>query len=237
MPTTKPIENWNFTQQHVDTSAMTQTGEAAGTRGNYISSESIVLAAGPSTLTAAGTLENVIPIGVCDTIQVMQNKGVITLYEIGSRIPYIIPGRPITQFQISRVLFNGDSLLGALSAGIIAANEADPENYTGSVMNAPGASFSVNNQPADNPAKFYLNLASHFFNAPFGLGMFIKDSEKQWVAAYYAENCVIQQHSMAIQGQNMVIMENASVRCTTFVPLPPVASSSAGQPDTQRPRR
>jgi len=221
----QPYENWDFQNSHVDPNALTQPG---GARGNYISSESIMLAAGPSTMKLAldGTLQHVVPIGVCDTIQVMQNKGVITLYEIGSRIPYIIPGRPITQFQISRVMFNGDSLLSAITKGIVSNGEANPDDYESSSMGTPGESFSPTNAPADST--FFLNLASHFFNAPFGLAMFFKDSEKDWIAAYYAENCVIQQHSMALQGQNMIVMENASIRCTTFLPMtgPGTASSS-----------
>jgi hypothetical protein len=216
---TQRIGDWDFLNKHVDASALSQ-GNEGSKRGNYVSSESIVLCAGPSTLSAAGTLENVVPIGVCDTIQVMQNKGVITLYEIGSRIPYIIPGRPVTQFQISRVLFNGDSLLAALTYGSALQGESDPSAYDNSVMGGPGSEFTFGAQDADHTGKFYMNLASHFFNAPFGLALFFKDSEQQWVAGFYAENCVLQQHSMAIQGQNMVVMENAGVRCTTFIPIP-----------------
>jgi hypothetical protein len=232
-PGSQQIGTWDFLQKHVDTSALSKNGDGTA-RGNYISSESIILCAGPSTLSLANTqtLSTVIPIGVCDSIQVAQNKGVITLYEIGSRIPYIIPGRPVTQFQISRVLFNGDSLLGALSRGIVAATEADPTTYSSSVMGGPGEGFTYNGQPKDNTGAFYLNLASHFFNAPFGIAIFFKDSEQDWVAGFYAENCVIQQHSMAIQGQNMVVMENASVRCTTFQPIPTVATTSTGNGGT-----
>lgn len=230
---TQRLQTWDFLKGHVDPEALSQNNEGSQ-RGNYISSESIVLCAGPSTLSKAGTLEDVVPIGVCDTIQVMQNKGVITLYEVGSRIPYIIPGRPVTQFQISRVMFNGDSLLAALTYGAALAGEVDATAYEGdtSVMGGPGSSFGFNGQNADHTGKFYLNLASHFFNAPFGLALFFKDSEQQWVAGFYAENCVLQQHSMAIQGQNMVVMENAGIRCTTFIPIPgssetPAANSAS----------
>lgn len=222
---TQNIATWDFLNTHVDPSALTQGGNGTA-RGNYISSESIVLCAGPSTLAIAvqDTLSEVIPIGVCDTVQIMQNKGVVTLFEIGSRIPYIIPGRPTTQFQISRVLFNGDSLLGALFRGVQMDGESDPANFGTSVMGMPGLPFDINAGAADQPGSFYLNLASSFFNAPFGLAIFIKDSQQEWVAGYYAENCVVQQHSMALQGQNMVVMENASVRCTTFVPIPQVTT-------------
>jgi hypothetical protein len=203
---------WDFVNKHVNNDDLTDT--ETGKRGNYISSESIVLAAGPSTYTKATTGGlNIVPIGVCDAIQVMQNKGVVQLYEIGSRIPYIIPGRPTIQFQISRVLFNGDSLLGALSQ----RNESSADDYSSNVLGKPGT--ETTGAGTDNPGKFYMNLASHFFNAPTGLAIFFKDSEKEWVGAYYAENCIIQQHSMAIQGQNMVVMENASIRCTSFVPM------------------
>jgi hypothetical protein len=216
------VLDWKFLEKNVDPSAFSKTGDAAGARGNYVSSESIVLCAGPATLseTLQATMENLYPIGVCDAVQVMQNKGVIQLYEIGSRMPYIIPGRPITQFQISRVLFNGDSLLAAMTKGLWTNPDGpQPDSYDGQVMGPPGSDFSVNGN-GTSPANFFLNLASQFFNNPIGLALFFKDSEDDWVAGFYAENCVIQQHSMAIQGQNMIVMENASVRCTTFVPMP-----------------
>jgi hypothetical protein len=209
---------WDFTNDHVDPWALTKGNASGAGRGNYISSESIVICAGPSTLAIAGenAWESMYPIGVCDTVQVMQNKGVIQLYEIGSRIPYIIPGRPITQFQISRVLFNGDSLLAALTNGMVEAGEADPTTYENNVMGGPGYDVDQTNVATGH---FWLNLASHFFNNTFGIALFFKDSEKDWVGAFYAENCVLQQHSMAIQGQNMIVMENVGVRCTTFVPI------------------
>ena len=222
---TTPIQRlgtWDFEAGHVDTNALSQ-GNAGSKRGNFISSESIVLCAGPSVLSAAGTYEFLIPLGVCDTIQVQQNKNIVTLYEIGSRLPYHLPGRPVTQFQVSRVLFNGDSLLAALTAGAQLSGESngDPANYQNSIVGGPGSSFTYNGQTnEDHNGNFYMNLASRFFNAPFGLGIFFQDSEKQWVAGFYAENCIIMQHSMAIQGQNMVVMENAGIRCTTFVPMP-----------------
>ena len=206
--------NWDFRYSHVDPTAMNEAGQPAGPRGNYISSESILLAAGPATLGQA-TLSNldVVPIGVCDAIQIVTNKGVIQLYEIGSRLPYILPGRAVIQIQISRVLFNGDSLLGALTK----RSGADGEDFANNVIGKPGVEFTM--AGGETSGKFYLNLASHFFNQPTGLAVFFKDSENEWVAGYYAENCVIQSHSMAIQGQNMVVMENASIRCTGFPPI------------------
>jgi len=205
---------WDFRNSHVDPAALNEGGNPSGPRGNYISSESILLAAGPGTLSeATASALDLVPIGVCDSVQILQNKGVIQLYEIGSRLPYIIPGRPIIQFQISRILFNGDSLLGALTK----RSTADPDSFAQNVIGKPGTDFT----PAGGQTSgaFYLNLASHYFNQPTGLAIFFKDSEAEWVGAYYAENCVVQNHSMAIQGQNMVVMENASIRCTGFVPL------------------
>jgi hypothetical protein len=181
-----------------------------------------LLAAGPATLGQA-TFANltVSPIGVCDAIQIVTNKGVIQLYEIGSRLPYILPGRPIIQIQISRVLFNGDSLLGALTRGTQNPDGSTltADQYTSDVVGMPGVDLQ-NVNGSDTTGHFYLNLASHYFNQPTGLAIFFKDSENEWVAGYYAENAIIQTHSMAIQGQNMVVMENASLRCTGLPPIP-----------------
>ena len=213
--------NWEFQNHHVDPTALNRDGSPSGPRGNYISSESILIAAGPATYQqAAETNLTLFPIGVCDAIQIVQNKGVVQLYEIGSRLPYILPGRPIIQLQISRVLFNGDSLLGALSKGNQNPDGSPltADEFASDVIGEPGLVLqNVNN--SDQSGNFYMNLASHFFNQPSGIAVFFKDSDNEWVAGYYAENCIIQTHSMAIQGQNMVVMENAAIRCTGFVPM------------------
>jgi hypothetical protein len=208
------VFDWTFKTAHAQDRDII---DATGALGNFISAESVVLAAGPASRNGV-SFENLIPIGLCDSASIQQNKNIIQLFEIGSKLPYILPGRTFAQIQLNRVVFNGDSLLGAVTAanGATAPTGSDSPGfgaYTGNVETTEGA--------------FYLNLASSFFNKTFGLAILYQDSDAenalagkgQWVAAFYAENCLIQSHQMNIQGQQYIVMESALVRCTNVAPL------------------
>jgi hypothetical protein len=205
---------WAFKVRHVE--PLQDIYDETGTLQNFISAESIVLGAGPASW-ANTSLDSLELIGLCDSVSVQQTKNVQQLFEVGSRIPYMLPGRTYVQFQLTRVVFNGDSLLGALTRGSLGTTSGD---------NAAGS----------NGGRFYLNLASSFFNSPFGLAILIQDSNTidpatggtatydsgagNWVAGFYAENCLIQTHQMGIQGQQYIVMETALVRTTNLVPIP-----------------
>ncbi len=209
---------WAFKVSHVE--PLQDIYDTTGTLQNFISAESIVLGAGPASW-ANTSLDNLALIGLCDSVSVQQTKNVQQLFEVGSRIPYMLPGRTYVQFQLSRVVFNGDSLLGALTRGSTGLTSGDnPDDSPGDV-NAAGS----------NGGRFYLNLASSFFNSPFGLAILIQDSNTgataaydsgagNWVAGFYAENCLIQSHQMGIQGQQYIVMETALVRTTNLIPIP-----------------
>jgi hypothetical protein len=212
MPDPNSLIKWKFKTEH--TQPALDLLDDDGSLSNFISAESIVLAAGPSVKPI--NIDSLIPIGLCDSISVQNNKNIIQLFEIGSKLPYLLPGRSVLQMQLNRVVFNGDSLLGALTRGHTTVEEGSSADFPG-----------VNTTADDRQGRFYLNLAASFFNKSFGLGIFIQDSDKQagqegrgqWVAAFYAENCMIQSHQMNIQGQQYIVMESALVRCTNLIPF------------------
>lgn len=223
--------NWDFLRSHVD--AGTLPGDPnVGARGqNFFSGESAVLCAGPalSSQVVAG-FENLFPIGTTDAIQISNSTNVVQLWEVGSKVPYIVRGHTVTQLNLSKVLFNGDTILAALTKGIDSEGAAGAQGieftaaaassaYVGTDVGGPGGLFKMTPTDGEKSGRFYLNLASQFFNKPFGLALLFKDSDNNYVAAFYAENCAIQNDTMTIQGQNLLIMESASVRTTGLVPF------------------
>ena len=207
-------DTWKFKTQHVQ-----EGGDVLNDNGsfeNFISAESIILAAGPAKLNGK-TLSDFTPIGLCDSIGLQSNKNIVQIFEIGGRLPYMLPGRTFVQLQLNRVVFNGDSLLGALSRG----NNVIPSS---SAIDAPGSVLADANSTREG--KFYLSLASSFFNSPFGLAILFQDGDigsdtgaGQYVDGYYAENCLVQSHQMNIQGQQYVVMESCLVRCGNLIPM------------------
>ena len=212
---TNTLADWKFKNTHVQPGDVL---DANGSLKNFVSAESVVLAAGPSSY--PGTMLGLPLVGLCDSVSVQQTKNLIQLFELGSKLSYIFPGRNYIQMALNRVIFNGDSLMG-----IITDSLPTPDETVVQTIDLPGYE-AVDNETGAYSGKFYLNLASSFFSKSFGLGFFIQDSDAtndpgtgQWVAGYYAENCMIQSHQMAVQGQQFIVMENAVIRCTNLRPI------------------
>lgn len=216
------LTDWTFKTTHVQPNDVL---DAEGGLKSFVSAESVVLAAGPAAYPAAG-LGVLTSIGLCDSVSVQQNKNLIQLFELGSKLPYIFPGHTFIQLSLNRVVFNGDSLLGVLSNSLEPFDESVSDSTDLPGFPAEADTTTGTDQVTGN---FYLNLASSFFNKSFGLGIFIQDSdialnsgingEGQWVSGFYAENCMVQSHQMAVQGQQYIVMENAVIRCTNLRPI------------------
>ena len=224
--------NWKFKTAHAQgNDILTPSGGLT----DFISAESIVLCAGPAVYDQSVSLSSLIPIGLCDSVGVQQNTNIIQLWEVGSRLPYLIPGRTQAQLQLNRVVFNGDSLMGALTAG------ANSSWMSSAGSDSPGVDWnaSADGGKYDNNGAFLMNLASSFFKKPFGLAILVQDGDNskysitendvvrnvtntengQFVSGLYAENCYIQSHQMNVQGQQFIVMESALVRLTNLVPM------------------
>lgn len=204
------LGGWDFLNEHVQT--ITDTSD-------FISAESSVLCAGPSKLEFTNGDYNgmLVPIGVVQNAQVTQNKQIQQLFEIGSRKPFFIPGRTLIQVGISRVLFDGPSLMRAVY----------DYDTTTVVSNDDAADVVDPVHPYDpdggESGAFYINLASEFFNRPIGLGFIIRDSRDNAYGGFYLEECYIQTHSMTLAGQQTVLLENVGIRASALIPFAGVA--------------
>ena len=224
---------WLFKDAHVQPDNL-QGGQ------NFVSSESIVLAAGPQKVPA--DITSCLPIGLLENVTIAQNKELKQLFEIGSRQSYFLPGRTFIQVNLTRVVFNGPSLLKAMNAwtpsGGVNTPAADPWPYASGgnpIDDIPdsdpddGVDDSVTQQLITDDGTAYhwdpgygpvfVNVASDFFNRPFGLALLINDSENDKYGGMYLEQCNIQSHNFSITGQQTVVMENAVARCTGVVPV------------------
>ncbi len=216
MPTNK-FGDWTFTEGHV---------QAVPESGDFLSSESVVICAGPPTV--PDIVDNIVPIGLVQNATVTQNKQIQQLYEIGSRQPIFVPGRTVVQAALSRILFDGPSLMRALYKIVQPSGSAqegegplvaslEQLNSAETPENTPGSPYT--GQSSDAQAKFFINLASEFFNKPIGLGFMLNDMENQKYGGFYLENCLIQSHQLSLAGQQTILVENVGIRCSRVVPL------------------
>lgn len=214
------LTDWrdNFLKKHV---------QAIGEGGNFLSAESVVLFSGPADLgeDQNASPANLIPIGLIQSAQVSQGKQVQQLFEIGSRRPIMIPGRTQIQAQLSRVLFDGPSLMKTVYVTSDGSNlfipaattvDTDTDPRTGDELEAPTDPMGTTPEATGD---FWVNLASSMFNKPIGLGFALYDMEKQSYGGFYLENCYIRSHSFGISSQQTVLAESISLIATSLRPL------------------
>ena len=209
----------------------TQDHTVYGTGTGFVSAESVILAAGKADFDAA-TVANLIPIGLVENANIQQNKALQQLFEIGSRRPFFIPGRHQIQAALSRVMFNGPSLMKALYylQGTV-ANDDNPAAWEGvNSDDLMGHSDAPNSADLiTNSDPLWINLASEFFNHPFGLAFLMKNMEGETYGGCYLEECFIQAHQFSIASQQTVLLENCSLRAAKLTPIS--AASFGDAPD------
>jgi len=212
------VSKWKFRDWHV---AM----DEGGMNLNPITSESCMIAAGPSRLVhAAGDFQNsVVPIGMLENLQVSQQKMLQQIREIGSRRSYIIGSYATGNISMSRVMYSHASLLRVLTA----ANK----DWSG-IDNAPGANFQERAFSGDVPnvtseRTWFSNLQSELFDRPIGLLFYMLDQRNNPYGAFYAEDAMIQSHSFAYAARGVAISERASLM---FDRLNPVAVQAVPAP-------
>jgi len=204
---------------------------------DFLSSESTVMFSGPAEYTSTAT--DLVPIGFVQNVQLSQQKQIQQLFEIGSRKPFFIPGRTIVSGGMSRILFDGPSLMYSMYL-----RTPNPTDGSKALINPKGDSWKPTNilgmqdfptnmndaavlggdeqvafkaSSADNPKPgyFFINLASSFFNIPTGLGFILYDMEDQPYGGFYLENCFIQAHTFSLASQQTVLVENVSFRASS----------------------
>ncbi len=231
---TQDVGSWDFNSEHVQDHGVT-TGK------DFVSSETIVVCAVP-TGTNASNPSTWIPIGLLENAGLQQNKQLAQLFEIGSKKSFIIPGRTFKRLNLSRILFNGPSLLKASTVFNIGTSSGDTvTNKVTGVGASTAVDFSggldgvgINNEPGEGatadatPESFesgveisnlFIDLASQFFNRPFNLGFVMQDSEGEGFGAFALENCFVQSHNMTLTGQQTVVMENVSILVDDINPV------------------
>ena len=198
------LTDWDFTQKHVNEANLVTRG--------FASAESIVLVAGPSLGNGLNP-NNLTTIGVVESAAISQNKQIQQIFEIGSRLPYNIPGRTSVNASLSRIMFDGASLMATLhtSAGGV------PSEYTQN--DSPGYNIDGTIGGNEESPEFFLNLASTYFNNPIGLGLIFHDNHDEPLAMIYLEECLIRSHTMSIGAGQTIVMENCNIAATNIQPI------------------
>jgi hypothetical protein len=227
---------WNWEDQHVVQAYLNKTNgittEPSIGIHDIIEAGTVLIAAGPSDLDTAtdptkNTSYRVVPIGLIESAQVSLNKPLSRIFEIGSKLSYIIPGRTVGGIALSRVFFDGPSILKAMYFGEVKADYATQDKKYTQFISSP---YKVNgvqkyeefaNIGSGNLA---MNLASSFFDQPIGLAFFFKDNQTDTVGQTYFEGCRISTYNMGISAGMNVLTESINLE---FVRVRPILTTES----------
>jgi hypothetical protein len=225
--------NWNWETQHVDQAYDSENQKSKEVSVyDIIESGTVLIAAGPASLTAAVSNDErsfrLVPIGLVETATVAMSKPLSRIFEIGSKLSYIIPGRTVGQIALARVLFDGPSLLKVLYQGEVIS---DSQNSTGTKQALFASGNELTRAAAIGSGNVAINLASSFFDQPIGLGFFFKDRSDEMVSQIYFEGCRVSTHNLGIAANMNVLTESVSMEFVQCVPIISLGSSASTTKD------
>ena len=202
-------KDWDFNNNFVDSATVNGGADQIG--GNYVSAESVLICAGPPRLT--NIMQDIFPIGIVQNFNLSQNKNIQQLFEIGSRETILLPGRTFIQSSISRIIFDGPSLLKALYNAPLA-----PTLLSKDAQALAATSYNWQSDEGGDD-DFYINLAANMFNAPIGIALLMHDNNDDVYGGAYLESVLVAAHNMTITAGQTIVAENASLRISKVKPI------------------
>lgn len=227
--------DWKWNAGHVNSSI---------DNGEHISAEFSIIMSGPSRLSHLGVASvaetdvtegtgthQLTLIGLVQSFRQSQNRQVTRLFEIGARRSYFVPQRVFAQFDISRVLFFGPSLMRFFYAhapeDVVRAYGGHPmisgpggsvpalsPEYSALFPDAPSAvavpAGSNSDGAADNAGgnrDYWISLAAGIFHIPVGLCHVERDARERAYGATYLEDVYIEGHSKSSTSQDVIVAE------------------------------
>jgi len=199
---------------------------------DIVESGTVLIAAGPADLDKAIEFASansegirIAPIGLVETAQISLNKPLSRIFEIGSKLSYIIPGRTVGGISLSRVFFDGPSILKAIYMGEVKEDYADMTHKYAKFMSnpalQPGTGEEIYQEFAHiGSGNLAMNLASSFFEQPIGLAFYFKDQQDDQVGQTYFEGCRVSTYNIGISANMNVLTESINmefIRCRPIV--------------------
>jgi hypothetical protein len=222
---------WDWENKHVNESFKIGDKSADPNPTDIMEAGTVLICAAPASLSTAladtltggagsvsGSGVNIVPIGMVEQAQVAQSKPLQRIFEIGSKLSYIIPGRVVGQISLSRVLFDGPSLLKCLYQGEV-KTDGQATDGTKHVVFASGAGSGEKGFQPIGSGQIAMNLASTFFDQSVGLVFFFKDRQSENVSTMYFEGCRVATHSLGIAAGMNVMSESISMEFIRVVPV------------------
>lgn len=215
--------NWNWRENFV------QLDENMATPGLFIAAESTLIAFGPAKATPAF---DVVKVGLAPNVSISQQIPQQRLPEIGSMRVHILNGVPIGGGSISRLVYNGPSLI-RYAYGNLYDDQGNPTALALSGMaTGPGPAQDFTTQAwkklMSNPDKImeghkntnlWLSAWDIRLRSPFGMCMYFQDIAGNAVGGIYAEGTKINTHNLTQSAGQLIMVEGISFAFDRIVPI------------------
>jgi hypothetical protein len=204
--------SWNW-EEHVASRLVDSNGNGQDMAvQDFVEAGTVLIAAAPARIGA--TPFRAVPIGMIESAVVAHNKPLNRIFEIGSKMSYIVPGRGMGNMQLSRVFFDGDSILKALYWGEVRGyEEPSSGGYNAQFQSSPGPLANGYTAFSTKPwsKRLAIDLMNTFFDRAFGLVFYFCDSQKDTLGIMYFEGCMVSSHSIGITAAANVITEGVAI--------------------------
>lgn len=168
----------------------------------------------------------VFPIGVIENANIVQQRQLRRVAEIGSKRFHFVSGRTLGSISISRVMFHGPSILRVLYAYASPARFTFGNSDTIGQLLGPNADSLFSSGIDDSKivsapgyADFFMNLDSSLFDFPFGIMFYMEDNKRQAYGAFYCQEAHINAHQMNIGASATVIAEGVTIQFDRVIPI------------------
>ena len=215
--------DWNWRENFV------QLDENMGTAGLFVAAESTLIGFGPAKATAAF---DIVKVGLTPNVSISQQIPQQRLPEIGSVRVHILNGVPIGGGSMSRLLYNGPSLM-RVAYGNLYDDDGNPTALAlqGMVTGSGAAQdFTINawknlmNKPdrvmqANNNTNLWLSAWDVRIKSPFGMCIYFQDIAGNAVGGVYAEGVKINTHNLSQSAGQLIMVEGISFAFDRLVPV------------------
>lgn len=176
-------DKWDFKDSHLD-----PTIDAADAN-KFLSAARCILYVKPASKNGSTDKEEFVRVGVVQGYSWGENKQMEMIFELGSDIPYFIPGRTTGQIQIQKILLSGEDFLNlTYQDGSVKGNQTTPDNWIRSLRDI--------NIPLDLMFVFYGEGKSSKYDAKY---------------TRLFKNCWIQSRQESISAGQILVAESVSI--------------------------
>lgn len=115
---------WEFKDSHLDPTI------SAGDANKFLSAARCVLYVKPASKNGSSSSDEFVRVGVVQGYSWGENKQMEMIFELGSDIPYFVPGRTTGQIQVQRILLSGEDFINlTYQDGSASGNQVTASNW------------------------------------------------------------------------------------------------------------